>query len=99
MTPALGSVPVAFTAMVAAAETSRTGVTEVVVTGDRPDLLKVCRESYLPGAVIGWGKPFSSPLWEGRDGPDTEGMAFVCVEYACKAPSREVAELAAQLGG
>ena len=99
MGPALGGLPVAFTAMVSAAETARTGLTEIVVTGDRPDLLRVCRSTYLPGAVLAWGKPFSSPLWEGRDGPDTRGLAFVCVDYACKAPSREAAELAAQLGG
>ena len=99
MGPALASLPVAFTAMVSAAETARTGITEIVVTGDRPDLLRVCRSAYLPGAVIGWGQPFSSPLWEGRDGPDTRDLAFVCVDYACKVPSREAAELAAQLGG
>ncbi|HEX6393184.1 MAG TPA: thioredoxin domain-containing protein [Acidimicrobiales bacterium] len=99
MDPALAAIPVAFTAMVDAAETARTGITEIVVTGDRPDLLKVCRSTYLPAAVIAWGKPFASPLWEGRDGPDIGGMAFVCRDYTCKAPVREAGELAAQLAG
>ena len=99
MDPALAAIPVAFTAMVAAAEMARTGITEIVVTGDRPDLLKVCRSTYLPAAVTASGKPFASPLWEGRDGPDKGGMAFVCRDYTCKAPVREAAELAAQLAG
>ena len=99
MAPAVRAVPAAFTAMVSAAETARTGITEVVVTGDRPDLLRVCRSTYLPGAVIAWGTPFSSPLWEGRDGPQQSDLAFVCRDYACKTPSREPAELADQLAG
>jgi uncharacterized protein YyaL (SSP411 family) len=99
LAPALSAIPVAFTAMVSAAETARTGITEIVVTGDRPDLLEVCRSTYLPAAVIAWGKPFPTPLWEGRDGPDTHGMAFVCRDYTCKTPSREPADLAAQLAG
>jgi hypothetical protein len=99
MAPALGAIPVAFTAMVSAAETARTGITEIVVTGDRPDLLEVCRSTYLPAGVIAWGRPFPTPLWEGRDGPGTRGMAFVCRDYSCSAPSREPAELAAQLAG
>ncbi|MGH9115084.1 MAG: thioredoxin domain-containing protein, partial [Acidimicrobiales bacterium] len=97
MGPALGAAPVAFTGMVAVAELARTGVTEVAVTGPRPDLLEVVRARYLPGAVLAWGEPYDSPLWEGRTGPDTAGLAFVCRDYTCEAPVREPSELAAQL--
>jgi uncharacterized protein len=99
MGPALAAVPQAFTAMVSAAETARTGITEVVVTGDRPDLLRVVRSTYLPAAVVAWGKPFPSPLWEGRDGPEQNDLAFVCRDYTCKTPSRDPADLADQLAG
>ena len=97
MSNALGSAPLAFTGMVAAAELARSGVTEVVVTGDRPDLLDVVRGRYLPDAVLAWGEPFDSPLWTGRSGPETEGLAFVCRDYACRAPVSSAADLAFQL--
>ena len=69
MGPALGAAPLAFSGMVAAADLARTGLVELVVTGDRPDLLAAARARFLPGAVLAWGEPFESPLWEGRTGP------------------------------
>ena len=99
MAPALGAAPAAFSAMVGAAEALRTGLTEVVVTGDRPDLTAAYRRLYLPRSVLAWGDPFDSPIWEGRTGPETAGLAFVCEGYACKAPTSDPAGLAAQLAG
>ena len=42
------------------------GITEVVVTGDRPDLLAAARARYEPTVVLAWGEPHASPLWDGR---------------------------------
>ncbi len=93
MGPALGAAPIAFSGMVTAAELLRKGVTEVVVAGDRPDLVEVVTRRYLPGAVLAWGERYESPLWEGR----SDGRAYVCQHYACRVPVTEPAELAAQL--
>jgi uncharacterized protein YyaL (SSP411 family) len=97
MGPALGLAPVAFTGSVAATELARRGLTEVVVTGTRPDLVEVVRHRYLPGAVLAWGEPYGSPLWEGRTGPAEAGRAFVCHNYTCLAPTTDPSELASQL--
>jgi uncharacterized protein YyaL (SSP411 family) len=97
MAPALALAPIAFTGSVAAAELARGGLTEVVVTGSRPDLLEVVRRRYLPAAVLAWGEPYDSPLWEGRTGPGEDGKAFVCRHYTCQAPTPDAAILASQL--
>jgi uncharacterized protein YyaL (SSP411 family) len=59
--------------------------------------LEVIRGRYLPAAVVAWGEPFDSPIWEGRTGPSTNGMAFVCHDYACRTPVSRVEDLADQL--
>jgi uncharacterized protein YyaL (SSP411 family) len=87
--------PTAFAYTVEAADLLRRGLTEVVVTGDRPDLVEVARRRWLPDAVLAWGEPTSSPLWEGRD-PD---MAYVCRNYACQMPASDPELLATQLSG
>jgi uncharacterized protein YyaL (SSP411 family) len=94
---ALGAAPVAFTGLVAAAHLARTALTEVVITGERPDLLDTYRARYLPDSVLAWGEPYDSPLWEGRTGPEVEGLAFVCRNYACRAPAGDPSTLAAEL--
>ncbi len=94
MSPALATVPVAFTGLVAAADLARTGLKEVVVTGARPDLVGVVQGRYLPDAVLAWGEPYDSPLWEGRTGPELSGLAFVCQNFACRAPVADPAALA-----
>ena len=93
MAPALATAPVAFSGMVAAAHLLRSGVTEIVVAGDRPDLVAVATGRYLPEAVLAWGERFDSPLWEGRG----DDRAYVCEDYSCRAPVSEPVELAAQL--
>ncbi len=70
------------------------GGTEVVVAGNRPDLLEEVRRRWLPDAVVAWGEPTASPLW--RDRP--AGAAYVCHRFSCRAPAQDVATLAAQLG-
>ena len=55
---------------------------------------RACRR-YLPRAVLAWGEQYASPLWEGR----LEGKAYVCRDFACKAPVETVEALVAQLEG
>ena len=67
------------------------------MTGDRPDLLEVVRQRFLPGSVLAWGESFSSPLWEGRTGPERADRAYVCRAYTCQAPTNDPDVLASQL--
>ncbi len=90
--PLLAEQPLALADMVAAAGLAE-GTTEVVVAGDRPDLLAVARARWLPGAVLAWGEPWPSPLWEGR----APGAAYVCHRYTCQVPATDAATLASQL--
>ena len=72
---------------------SATGLTEVVIGGDRPDLVDAVREVYRPNTVLAWGEPYNSPLWESR----TEGLAYVCRDYTCEAPASTAEDLLARL--
>jgi hypothetical protein len=99
MGAALRRAPTAFTALVAAAELGRAGITEVVVTGDRRDLVAEVARRYRPATVLAWGEPFDSPLWEGRTEAGAEGLAYVCRDFTCAAPTGDAAVLAAQLEG
>ena len=87
--------PTAFAHTVLTADLLARGTTEVVVTGDRPDLLAEVRAHWLPDAVVAWGEPTRSPLWADRE----PGLAYVCQGYACGMPAGDVATLAAQLAG
>ena len=65
--PALAAAPVAFTGLVAAADLAAGGRDRG--GGDRRPARPAsrwCRRRYLPGAVLAWGEPYPSPLWEGR---------------------------------
>ena len=74
------------------------GTTEIAVVGDRPDLVQVVDERYLPNAVLAWGEPYPSPLWDDRGpGPDGRGRAYVCSHFTCQAPVDSPDALAAQL--
>jgi len=92
MTPLLESSPMAFADLVAASSLLTERV-EIVVTGNRPDLLGVVRSRWLPDAVVAWGEPTDSPLWSGR----AEDAAYVCRNYACLVPAQDAATLAVQL--
>jgi uncharacterized protein YyaL (SSP411 family) len=87
--------PLAYTNFLAAAELLSTGVTEVAVTGERPDLVAAYRSRFVPGAVLAWGERFASPLWDGR----RDGFAYVCRDYVCQAPVAAADALVAQLSG
>jgi hypothetical protein len=68
---------------------------EIVVTGERPDLLAEVRRRWLPTAVTAWGQPDDGPLFEGR--PVEPGRAYVCQARSCRMPAENAATLAAQL--
>jgi uncharacterized protein len=86
--------PTAFGHILGAVDLLVRGTTEVVVAGDRPDLVAVAQQRYAPNQVLAWGERYDSPLWEGRE----DGKAYVCQHYACRLPAETVEELEAQLG-
>jgi uncharacterized protein YyaL (SSP411 family) len=85
--------PTAFAHLLAAVDMLAAPVTEIAVTGERPDLVRAVQSRFLPNAVLAWGEPYPSPLFEGR----SEGLAYVCRNYACQRPTANVEELLAQL--
>ena len=85
--------PTAFCHLLGAVDLAAGPVTEVAVVGDHPNLIRPVQARYLPRTVLAWGEPYRSPLFEGR----AEGMAYVCRDYACRAPTDDPTELVAQL--
>ena len=89
--------PSAFAHLLGAADLATTGITEIAVSGDRPDLVDAVRTRYLPNAVLAWGERFASPLWEGRAEAGAAGCAYVCHRFVCRAPVDAVDALVAEL--
>ncbi len=85
--------PTAFGHVLAAVDLAARGTTEVVIPGDRPDLVAAVQADLRPNVVLAWGEQYHSPLWEGR----REEMAYVCRRYTCLLPADDVATLRAQL--
>lgn len=91
--PLAGRHPTAFGHLLAALDLALLGPVELVVAGDRPDLVAAARRDHRPELVLAWGEPYDSPLWADR----AEGRAYVCRRYACQLPAAEVDELIDQL--
>ena len=87
--------PTAFAHTVLTADLLARGATEVVVTGDRPDLVAEVRRHWLPDAVVAWGEPTGSPLWADR----APGLAYVCRGYTCQVPAADPAVARRPAGG
>jgi len=87
--------PTAFSNALAALEVRHRGITEVVIPGDYPELVRVARAVWRPDMVLAWGEPFDSPLWEGRQ----PGLAYVCRDHVCELPVDSPEALLAQLTG
>ena len=71
-----------FSNALVATDLRRRGITEVVIVGDRPDLVRLAQSIWRPDTVLAWGEPYPSPLWHER----SDGFAYVCREYSCQAP-------------
>jgi uncharacterized protein YyaL (SSP411 family) len=71
------------------------GRNEIVITGDRTDLLAEVRANWLPAAVVAWGEPDDGPLFTDR--PAEPGLAYVCEGRTCQMPAADAATLAGQL--
>ncbi len=78
-----------------AADLRQRGTTEIAIVGDRPDLVRLAHSIWRPDAVLAWGEPYDSPLWEGR----AAGFAYVCRDYACQLPQDTLEGFAEQLAG
>ncbi len=89
----ISQAPSAFSHMMAAIQIAHIGMYEVVIVGDRPDLVTAVQATWHPNAVLAWGERFDSPLWEGR----TDGNAYVCENFACQLPATTAEELLTQL--
>ena len=87
-----------------AADLARRGAVEVVIVGgrdadgtehDMSEFVRIAHTVWRPDAVIAWGEPYDSPLWEGR----TPGHAYVCRDHVCAAPSTTPDEFVRALTG
>jgi uncharacterized protein YyaL (SSP411 family) len=77
-------------------------VVEIAIAGDpgSPEgqgLLSVVRAGYRPLSVLAAGSADSVPLLADRSTRDGRATAYVCRNFACRAPVTEPADLAAQL--
>jgi uncharacterized protein YyaL (SSP411 family) len=90
-------VPLGFGHLLLAAELELLGSIEIVISGDRPDLVTEAARRWLPRAVRTWGPPGTSPLWDRRQDIGADGRAYVCRGAACDLPAATVVDLAAQL--
>ncbi len=93
MADTLANHPAALCHLLWAVDLGAAPVVEVAVVGDRPDLVAAVQRRWLPGAVVAWGEPYPSPLFTDR----RDGLAYVCRDYACAAPTGDVEDLVDQL--
>ena len=89
--------PLGFGHLLWAVELTTVGTTEVVITGTRPDLVRVVHQRFTPTTVLAWGERGEGPLWDGRDETGDAGRAYVCRQHACRAPVDTPAALEAEL--
>ena len=78
-----------------ATDLRRRGLTEVVIVGDRPDLVRLAQSVWRPDTVLAWGEPYDSPLWSER----AEGFGYVCRNYSCELPQDTLQGFAEKLTG
>jgi uncharacterized protein YyaL (SSP411 family) len=95
LAPMIEATPGQFTNALVAADLRRRGLTEVVIVGDRPDLVRIAQTVWRPDTVLAWGEPYESPLWNDR----SDGFAYVCREYSCQAPQETAQGFAEVLAG
>jgi len=95
LTQQISDRPGGFGHLLTVVDTHRRESVELVITGDRPDLVRSAQTIWRPDRVLAWGEPYDSPLWEHRE----DGLAYLCRDYTCAAPISEVDDLVAALTG
>jgi uncharacterized protein YyaL (SSP411 family) len=69
-------------------------VREVALVGeDLRALERVVRAAFRPHVVLAGGPPDGVPLLEGREPVGDQPTAYVCEQFACRAPVTEPREL------
>jgi uncharacterized protein YyaL (SSP411 family) len=86
--------PLAFAQLLMTVDQFVSGLEEVVIPGERSELVLAVQRAWTPNAVLAWGPPQVGPLWEGRE----PGFAYVCRNWTCLAPVATPAELVELLG-
>jgi uncharacterized protein YyaL (SSP411 family) len=90
--------PQAFGHLLQALDFRLAQVREVALVGDElGPLERVVRDEFRPHLVLAGGEPDGVPLLEGRDPVDGRATAYVCEQFACKAPVTEPDQLEALL--
>ena len=92
--------PDAFAHLLRALDFELAAVKEVALIGDEPaELAAVVRSEYRPYLVLAGGPPGSDspPLLRERSAVDGKPTAYVCENFACRAPVTDAKDLAAQL--
>jgi uncharacterized protein YyaL (SSP411 family) len=104
--PSVEQAASAFSSLLVAAEFAMGAPVEIAVVGNRGGddagaLLRVIGERFLPNRVIQIGFPDGAnddlPLLRGKKPVDGRAAAYVCRDYACKAPVTDPAGLVAAL--
>jgi uncharacterized protein YyaL (SSP411 family) len=96
LAPTAARQPSALAHLLGAVDLAVHGIDEVAVVGEPADvapLVLAVQTRHLPGAVLAWGEPYDSPLWEGR----RPGHAYVCRGFTCRQPVTTPEDLVAQL--
>jgi uncharacterized protein YyaL (SSP411 family) len=92
---AIDKAPGQYSNAMVATDLRRRGLTEVVIVGDRPDLVRLAQSIWRPDTVLAWGEPYDSPLWHDRP----EGFGYVCRNYACELPQNTLQGFAEAVTG
>jgi uncharacterized protein YyaL (SSP411 family) len=89
----LAGSPLSFPHLVEAAVFLEIGAVEVVIVGDRPDLVAAASAGYVPSRVLVWGESPPSPLVAGREAAG----AYVCRRGVCLSPVTDPAAVSAAI--
>jgi uncharacterized protein YyaL (SSP411 family) len=104
--PSVEQAASAFPSLLVAAEFAMESPVEIAIVGERAGgdanaLLRVVGERFLPNRVIQIGSPDGAhddlPLLRDKKPVDGRAAAYVCRDYACKAPVTDAAGLVAAL--
>jgi hypothetical protein len=86
--------PQAFAHLLQALDFRLAAVKEVALVGDElGPLERVVRDSFRPHLVLAGGEPDGVPLLAGRETVEGRPTAYVCEQFACRAPVTEPREL------